>query len=379
MQHRERTRDMADMLVEQRQELLLRELHATGAVRVAELAERFGVSTGTIRRDLQELADLGRLTKVRGGAIPVERAAPPASPSDAEPAAPAAPEPAPPAADRTLGLLVPSATYYYPGAIAGVREVAARRGARVVIGLTDTERPRDLSQIEELCDSGVAGLLAATTGPHHVPEATLAALRACGRPFVLMERQPLDEYEPCQYVITDHRQGAFLAVKHLRSLGHERVALYMTQTPTAPLVQEGWADAVRALGLDPAPAVDAGYNPLGSARATRQYDAFIDACLDGKVRAALVHSDHDAVEMLQRLRARGLRSPEDLALIAYDDEIAALAEVPLTAVSPLKRQLGVLAAEMLLDQLDADPPAPRRVTIQPRLIVRRSCGGVAEE
>ncbi|WP_369267201.1 DeoR family transcriptional regulator, partial [Streptomyces harbinensis] len=48
------------MLVEQRQELLLQELRATGAVRVAELAERFGVSAGTIRRDIAELADLGR-------------------------------------------------------------------------------------------------------------------------------------------------------------------------------------------------------------------------------------------------------------------------------------------------------------------------------
>ncbi|WP_223291047.1 substrate-binding domain-containing protein [Streptomyces avicenniae] len=369
---------MADMLVEQRQELLLRELHATGAVRVAELAQRFGVSTGTIRRDLQELADLGRLTKVRGGAILLDRASSRPDTAD-EPAAPPAPEAAPPAGDRTLGLLVPSATYYYPRVLAGVREVAARRGARVVIGLTNVDRPRDVRQIEELCDSGVAGILAATTGPHHLPEETLAALRDCGRPYVLMERQPLDPYEPCQYVITDHRQGAFLAVKHLRSLGHDRVALYLTDTPTASVVREGWTDAVRALGLDPAaPVIDAERTALGSSHAARQYDAFIDGCLAGGVRAALVHSDHDAIELLQRLRARGMRSPEDLALIAYDDEIAALAEVPLTAVSPPKRQLGELAAEMLLDQLDAHPSAPRRVTMQPRLIIRRSCGAKEE-
>ncbi|MDT0320065.1 substrate-binding domain-containing protein [Streptomyces millisiae] len=350
---------MTELLAEQRQELLLRELRATGAVRVAQLAARFGVSAGTIRRDLSELAELGRLTKVRGGAIP-------------------APTPAP-AADgpaRTIGLLVPSATYYYPSVLAGVRAVAARRGARVVIALTDYGGSREPAQIDELRSSGADGLLVATAGGHHPPTATLTALRATGRPFVLLERQPEDAYEPCEFVLSDHRQGAHHAVTHLRDLGHRRVALYLADSPTAPLVREGHAAAVRRLALDPtAPVLDAGRPAPGSAEAGRQYDAFLDHCLDTGTRAALVHSDHDAIELLQRARTRGLRTPEDLALIAYDDEIAALAETPLTAVAPPKRQLGEQAAELLLDRLDAEEALPlRQVVLHPVLTIRRSCG-----
>ncbi|RKN09580.1 substrate-binding domain-containing protein [Streptomyces radicis] len=357
------------MLVEQRQELLLRELRATGAVRVADLAVRFGVSAGTIRRDLSELAALGRLTKVRGGAITAVPAAKPRH----------EPCPEPVFADGegpTLGLLVPSATYYYPNVVGGVRAVAARRGARIVIGLTDYAPPRDLQQIDELCSSGADGLLIASASGHYVPEATLERLRATGKPFVLMERHPEDSFEPCEFVVSDHRQGAYRAVGHLHALGHDRVACYLTGSPTAPLVAEGHAHAVARLGLDPsAPVVDGGRPPLGSRQAVRQYDTFIDRCVASGARAALVHSDHDAIELLQRLRARGLRTPEDMALIAYDDEFAALAEVPLTAVAPPKRQLGEQAAHLLLDRLRAPGPLPaRQVVLQPTLTVRASCG-----
>ncbi|GAA2374318.1 substrate-binding domain-containing protein [Streptomyces sp. XM4011] len=362
------------MLVEQRQELLLQELRATGAVRVAELAERFGVSAGTIRRDIAELADLGRLTKVRGGAVPAQRAvAPPAPGGGPEPEAPADPH------RPTIGLLVPSATYYYPRVVAGVREVAARYGARVVIGLSDYAQPRDERQIEELCASGADGLLIASTGGHTVPPAVLARLRATGRPFVLLERRPQEPDDPCEFVVSDHATGAGRAVRHLRDLGHRAVALFTAGSPTAPLVREGYERAVRQLELDPgAPVAGADEPASGTPAAVARYDAFIEECRAHGTRAALVHSDQDAIELLQRLRAKGLRTPDDLALIAYDDEIASLAEVPLTAVAPPKRQLGEAAAQLLLDRLPARAElAPRQVVLQPQLTVRESCGAAS--
>ena len=367
------------MLVEQRQELLLRELRASGAVRVAELAARFGVSAGTVRRDLAELAELGQLTKVRGGAILAgPRGELPEPPLLAHPAAPT-PQPAPPSAERTIGLLVPSATYYYPSVVAGVRTVASRRNTRIVIGLTQYDQPRDLQQIDELCATGASGLLIASTGGHYLPPPTLERLRATGLPFVLLERQPEDPYEPCEFVVSDHRLGAFNALRQLHGLGHRSVGLYLNETPTAPLIRDGYRHAVERLGLDAgAPTANGGRPAPESLGADRQYDSFIDALLANGTSAALVHSDYDAIELLQRLRARGVHTPGDMALIAYDDEIAALAEVPLTAVAPAKRLLGEVAAQLLLDRLDtppdAGPLATRHVVLHPRLTIRDSCG-----
>ncbi|MDT0320591.1 substrate-binding domain-containing protein [Streptomyces millisiae] len=361
---------MAELLVAQRHELLLRELEAAGGLKVSELVTRLGVSGATIRRDLADLEAEGRVTRVRGGAM----LAMPTPAADV----PAAPAPVPAAPTRALGLLVPSATYYYPRVVAGVRAAAAERGARIIIGLTDYARPDDLTQIEELRAAGAAGLLVTSAGGPLVPESTLERLRECGLPFVLLERQPQDRYGPYEFVASDHRQGAVAAVRHLAELGHERVALFTNGSPTAAQIREGYAAAVELLGLDPAaPVQDSGQPSPGAAEAAERHDRFVEACLAGGVRAALVHSDHDAIELMRRLRGRGLRTPDDLALIAYDDEIAALADVPLTAVAPAKHELGELAARLLLDRLDADePPAVRQMTLQPRLIVRSSCGAV---
>lgn len=364
------------MLVEQRHDSLLQELRAAGSVRVAELAARLGVSAGTIRRDIADLALQGKLVKVRGGAIAPSHELVASTPE--EPLAVGSSDPA--AASPIIGLLVPSATYYFPQVVEGVRAVAGRLGSRVMIGLTDYRQPRDLARIDDLCAGGADGLLVASTGDRAVPRPTMERLRTCGLPFVLLERQPEDAYEPCEFVASDHRQGAYAAVRHLVGLGHSRVGLFATDTPTTRLVREGHGHAVRRLELDPAA-------PLRLRRMTadlrdpddRDYEEFLDSCLATGTRAALVHSDQDAIELQQRLRARGLRTPEDLALIAYDDEIAELAEVPLTAVAPAKRQLGEQAARMLLDRLGVgdgggSPLASRQVVLQPRLVVRDSCG-----
>ncbi|NYI03933.1 DNA-binding LacI/PurR family transcriptional regulator [Allostreptomyces psammosilenae] len=353
------------------------ELRTRGAVRVADLAARFGVSAGTIRRDITELAGQGRLTRVRGGAIslPAPGGEPPRQ-AVPEPSREPAPEAAAVPGGPVLGLLVPSVTYYYSQVVAGVRAAAAEHGARVVIGLTPYDSPRDLVQIEELCASGAEGLLIAPSGTgHSVPSELLDRLRARRVPFVLVERQPEDPFEPCDLVVSDHRQGAYAAVRHLAGGGHRKVALFASASPTASLVAEGHAEAVRRLGLDDAPRHLTKAPARRSATVAEDHARFIDDCLATGTRAALVHSDQDAIEMQQLLRARNLQVPEDLALVAYDDEIAALAEVPLTAVSPPKRQLGERAAHLLLESLAAEEPAAhRQLTLQPRLVVRESCG-----
>ncbi|KAB8165697.1 DeoR family transcriptional regulator [Streptomyces sp. 3MP-14] len=374
---------MTDMLVAQRHELLVGELEKSGVLKITELADRLRVSRATIRRDLMDLEAEGRVTRVRGGAL--LSTPKPGTPSGEQPASRQLPSSSGQfggsAPELSLGLMVPSATYYYPRAVAGVRAVAAERNARVMIGLTDYAQARDQEQIEELAAAGAHGLLVATAGGHFLSPGTLEQLRAGGLPFVLMERQPENAFEPCEFVASDHRQGAFAAVRHLVGLGHDRVALFTNGSPTAPLLAEGHAAAVEQLGLKPsAPTLDSGRPKQGTAEAARHYDQFIKECLASRTRAALVHSDHDAIELIRRMRSAGLRTPDDLALIAYDDEIAALAEVPLTAVAPAKHELGELAARLLLDRLQAPDPDEvpvRQLLVQPRLIVRASCGATA--
>ena len=355
------------MLAQQRHDYVLEQLRIHGAVRVTDVVTGLGVSDGTVRRDLELLEQQGQLTRVRGGAV-----LPGGSSAVDQAATEAATAPALPAEGAVVGMLVPSATYYYPEVIRGARSAAARAGARLVLGVTDYDPGRDLDQLRDLIRSGSDGLLVTSARGPVVPGPVRELLDGSGLPYVLAERRSAAAFDHAECVLSDHRQGAYRAVEYLAGLGHRRVALFAASTPTARPVTEGHAEAVRLLGLDPsAPrfSAEADADRIASA------DAFVHACRASGATAALVHSDQEAILLVQRLRSHGVRVPEDLSLIAYDDEVAALAEVPLTAVAPPKFEVGRTAMSALLDRLGSPTDLPVRQTVlQPRLLVRDSTG-----
>ncbi|MGI6877202.1 substrate-binding domain-containing protein [Microbacterium sp. gxy059] len=101
--------------------------------------------------------------------------------------------------------------------------------------------------------------------------------------------------------------------------------------------------------------------------------AFLDDFLAAGARAAIVLPDGLAISLLSVIERRGLRVPEDFAIVAYDDEIASLASVPLTAIAPPKAAVGRRALEtcfMRLESRDASPS--HRIALAPSLTLRES-------
>ena len=91
-------------------------------------------------------------------------------------------------------------------------------------------------------------------------------------------------------------------------------------------------------------------------------------------RAVFVSTDRQAMGFVERVVSQGVRVPEDLAIVGYDDiPFAACARVPLTTVAIPMRRMGELAAEILFDRLDGSAgPGPQQILLQPELIVRAS-------
>jgi GntR family transcriptional regulator of arabinose operon len=105
-----------------------------------------------------------------------------------------------------------------------------------------------------------------------------------------------------------------------------------------------------------------------------QIGDYAETCARLGVTAVFCHGDEDAAALVVRTRRLGHAIPEDLAVVAYDDEVAHLGETPLTAVGPPKDEVGSIAARLLLSRLD-DPTSPaQRIELLPRLIVRASSG-----
>ncbi|MEU9104271.1 substrate-binding domain-containing protein [Streptomyces xanthophaeus] len=339
--------------VDQRQAQVLALVRERGSVRVAELAQELGVSPVTLRRDIEAMAARGEIQRMHGviSRVTAERT-PGRGPGGAHSAA----APGRSGEGLVIGMVVPTTEYYYADVVRGAREAVEARGARLRVGLTRYLPGEDRTQADRLLSTGAHGLLltpnweAGSPGPDE--GAWTAELPV---PTVLVERwaPPGHPAAALDRVSSDHAHGAARAVQHLRDAGHRRIALASRTTPTTARLRAGYEAAVAALGLEPAPQwPQAGPVPLSEAESfARTLDYLCDAVTTGGVTAALIHSDTDAIMLIPRLQARGVRVPEDLAVITYDDEVAGMADVPLSAVAPAKHEVGARAADLLLDRL----------------------------
>ncbi|MEU2235860.1 substrate-binding domain-containing protein [Streptomyces vietnamensis] len=327
------------------------------------LATETGLSVTTVRRAYEDLVALGLVERRQGaGTFAAHR-------------------PERDRADRRIvGVLVPDTTFYYPRVLQGIEKELAAAGARLVLACSHYDPAEEDAAVERLLSAGVHGLLLVpslhtATDPGRRAEELLAL----PVPAVLVERRLAAHGpgDPTEHVCTDHEGGAYDAVRHLRALGHERLGLVArTDAPTTAPIESGFARALADLGL-PAPTYErdvmARWDP-------DRADLALAALRASGVTAALCFGDREAALMLGAARRAGLRVPEDLALISYDNEFADVAETPLTAVSPPKYQLGRLAAQILLRRLAEGDAAPlHQVQLRPRLVVRASCGGRAQE
>lgn len=358
--------------VDQRHERVLELVRERGSLRVADLAAELGVSAVTLRRDVETLAAQGRVQRLHGAVV---------WPGDTTAAA----EPRQESADgAVIGMIVPTTNYIFADIVRGAREAVGAQGGRLVLGMSGYVDTEDPMQAEHLIAGGAQGLLVAPSWFGGVPAGGQEKwLLECEVPTVLVERSAPagNPAAALDRVRTDRAHGAAVAVGHFASLGHRRITAVLQEGPHAAQISAGYLAAVRSLGLD----VDEG---APTVREHGDYEASLDYLAEAVekrgVTAALVHSDEDAIVLVPKLQARGISVPGDLALIAYDDEVAGLSDVPLTAIAPPKRSVGELAAKLLLQRLaerrSGQHPAPRQhLELLPELRIRASCGGEALE
>ncbi|GIF96814.1 substrate-binding domain-containing protein [Catellatospora citrea] len=365
------------LLPDQRRERLLADLHAHGTLRVSEIARALGVTTVTVRRDIAQLADEGAIERVHGG-IRLPRngdGQPPFSVAIAEPGrSTGADEASLPA----VGMVVPSLDYYWPEIVRGARDAAPDAGVRIVLRGSSYDDVADVRRQTAwlLETAGIQGLLIAPPTIGDEAAQLIDWLAGLDIPVVFVERTAtVGLYqEHVESVSTDHAFGASLAVRHLAARGHRRVGfLASASSPHTPAVRRGWQQTAAAIGLE----LDAPELISPDHRDPRwdaEIDRGIDAWTASGTTALLAHSDREAISLVARCEERGIRVPGDLAVVAFDDEVAGLANPALSAVRPAKYTIGESAMQLLSKRIQ-DPARPvHRVLISPQLIVRDSSG-----
>lgn len=349
------------MLPSERHQAILREIELRGGLTVTDFASRFRVSAMTIRRDLLELENEGVLERVHGGAV--RRRAP---------------------RDKgiiaTIGFIVPSARYYFPGIIAGAKIAAAEVNARLVLGISDYSAETERHQIRRLLERGVDGLVVTPSDSYRRDPATYRLLAEAEPPTIVMERSLIDA--PADILLgavrTDHAHGAKVAMRHLVDVGRSRIALGVRHGPTAEPLSDGYRRALADLlpGAEPIE-LEIARVERSAAEQRASLSAAVDACIAQDLDGLVVLPDEAAISLVDLAVDRGLRVPDDLAVVAYDDEVASLAEVPITAVAPPKADVGAIAVRTCFERITRGErviggPAHARIDLLPTLTVRGS-------
>lgn len=360
------------LLADERRLRILARVREDSVVRVRELADQFKTSQMTIRRDLLALDAEGLLKQVHGGAVrlseaPSSAALPAETVSDAGGAQ---------AQDRGhVALLVPTADYYFADVIRGAKSALSALDMSVVVMVSDYDETRERQLCSDFVASGASAIVYAPTFEPERTSRLSSWLFDVPIPVVLLERDVADPTTGAALssVRTAYEKGWESSLRHLRALGHHRVALL-----THGLRQVGvhletvWAEAVRTAGMSDDEAF-----LVVDPRATRSPEpavlsALVDRVDECQATAIISHCDQATLGLVNELRRRGRRVPEDISIITNEDQIAELTDPVLSSNSPAKPALGRTAARLAHELATAADSSIQHVVIQPRFTDRGS-------
>ncbi len=278
---------------------------------------------------------------------------------------------------HVLGIVIPHSllttfqdAYYYPTLLSGVSEMTLDRGFASLLwwGQSPQEEERFYQRILQQ-NQLVDGLIIASAT---ADDPLITRLVQIGTHFVMVER-PSRANPRVSYVSIDNVGAARMAVAHLISSGRRRVG-----TITGALDNVDGIDRLTGYrqALDDADLLrDSALVAQGWF--TRE-SGYIGArsLIAAKVDAIFAANDVTALGALDALKDAGLRVPDDVAVVGFDDLPTAVQAVPaLTSVRQPIHQKGALATSLLIDLIEGAVQEPRQILLPTQLIVRQSSGG----
>ncbi|HET6259689.1 MAG TPA: LacI family DNA-binding transcriptional regulator [Pseudonocardia sp.] len=270
---------------------------------------------------------------------------------------------------RTLAYVVLDASNpFFTDVAMGVQEGADAAGLAVYLCNSGENSDRQAAYLDLLEQQRVEGVLIT---PVHAEDPRIAALAARGTPVVLVDRASGPGL--CS-VTVDDVLGGDLAVTHLLDTGHRRIAFVGGPRAIGQVADRiaGAEQAISRAGAGTLTILDtAALNVAEGRRAGERLAGLPSA---HRPTAPFCANDLLALGLLQQMVRLGLRVPDDLAIVGYDDiEFAEAAAVPLTSVSQPRHLLGRTAAELLLSEARGDGAHDhQQLVFAPELVVRAS-------
>lgn len=278
---------------------------------------------------------------------------------------------------QTVGVIVASVVNpLYPDLITGIDEVLDSSDYTLIFASTEGSATKEAAVVRSMQQRQVDGIIMASVT---LQDGEVSQLVDVGLDVVLASRH-LKRSDLVDAVVIDNEDGARQAVEHLIAHGHQRVAHIAGPQDVYPfeIRRDTYERVLRQAGLD-------AEGLISFAEGTRQEAgaAAIERLLDlpEPPTAVFVASDGLAIGVIEACAARGVRIPEDLAIIGFDNVwVGAMHGVQLTTVDSRAREIGREAARQLVNRIqarwDGDAPeaSPRLQVLPARLVRRATCG-----
>ena len=256
---------------------------------------------------------------------------------------------------------------FYADVTNGIQQEAERLGYSVAVSVIN-EPSEALPRL--VAEESIAGLLA--LGGGDITDRLLRMIGASNMPLVTVDNQ--SDLEPVNSIVVDNYRGAYMATRHLIELGHRRIAVIQGPRKYKSLTERfhGYLNALVDAGLG----VDAGLiqAPLSSGVPNKGYRE-LKALLakEQAPSAVFAVSDRTALGAIPAAREAGLRVPQDLSIVGFDDMPPDVYPAPaLTTVTSERLAMGHIAMQRLHQIIQHPQQTPINIVMPCQLIVRDS-------
>ena len=335
-----------------------------------EVAERCNISRMTVRQAFTELEKDGLIFREHGKGTFVK-------------------EPKPEKKQvKLISLLFPDIEYFIHEVIKGIESFAYEKGYAVTLCNTEASQGKIENYLSMHGEDNVAGAIICL--PENASLKQVEILTKAKIPFVIIDYCPRGAQ--ADYIIFDNVVGAYKAVTRLIKLGHKRIA-YIGRSIDHFTNKErlgGYKKALIEHGIKVEEELVIGIEELVWL-VDSQEEQVEKGRWENKVKdeenfrkllfqkgfptAIFTFDDVYARAIFNFTKKLGLRIPEDIALVGYDNtEVAKSLEVPLTSVAPPKYELGRKAAEVLTKKVENRREGYVHIILKPELVIRSSCG-----
>jgi DNA-binding LacI/PurR family transcriptional regulator len=324
-----------------------------------ELQLRYKVSRPTISKALTALAAEGKLIKMQGSgsyAVPYPKDTAALSPS------------------RRIGFVAPvTGEALVQSLFRGIDRIAHRRNYCVLMGSAGNHVAREEQAIRQLLDSGAQGLVIYPV-PRTEEEHREDYLRRSNLevPVVLVDTCTPEQGHT--QVIFDNRRAGFAMTDWLIHQGHRRIGVlfHMETIHHAPLANRllGYQDALRLHGIPFSPDMVRRFQPVGNHHLAAHLECWL--ALPEPPTAIITAEDMVALELIEQMQARGLRVPDDLCVVGFDNREAGRRFRPLSATTnPGFEHMGEVACHALLDRIEGLEAPLSTYVLDVPLLIRR--------